>query len=83
MYLTLILLLECCQTSDIESFNNLVLKYANKTFSYGYIIGLSFKVFLYFVSSWLGMIMRTCLACLDWNTNVGRGQKLSKTGTPV
>ena len=27
--------------------------------------------------------MRTCLACLDWNNNVHRSQKVSKTGAPV
>ena len=83
MFLKLTTFIECCQSSDIESFNNLVLKYANKTFAFGYIIVLSFTVFLFFVSSWLGMIMRTCLACLDWNNNVHRSQKVSKTGAPV
>ena len=70
-YLKLTTLIECCQTSDIESFNNLVLKYADKS-----IIVLSFTVFLFFVSSWLRMIMRTCLACLDWNNNVDRALKI-------
>merc|ERR1719508_75918 len=58
---------ECWQTSDIESLNNLVLKYANKTFSY----------------SWLNMVMKMCLAALDWNSNLNRAQKLSKVGQPV
>jgi len=47
--------------------NNLVLKYVDRTFSY----------------SWLGMVMRMCLAALDWNSNVNRAQKLSQVGQPV
>ena len=34
-------------------------------------------------SSWLGMVMRMCLAALDWNSNVNSAQKLSQVGQPV
>ena len=43
---------DCLQTSDIESFNALILKYANKTFFY----------------SWISMFMRPCVAAIDWNS---------------
>ena len=55
---------ECLQTSDIESFNSLILKYANKTYSY----------------SWLGMFVRTCVAAIDWNHNADRPQKKDANG---
>ena len=55
---------ECCQTSEIESFNSLILKYSNKTYSYG----------------WLGMYIRTCIAALDWNSNTERAQKVNSKG---
>ena len=29
------------------------------------------------------MVMRMCLAALDWNSNLNRAQKLSKVGQPV
>ena len=29
------------------------------------------------------MLMRTCLACLDWNQNTNRALKLDKSGNPV
>ena len=29
------------------------------------------------------MVMRMCLAALDWNSNVNRAQKLSQLGQPV
>ena len=54
----------CLQTSDIESFNSLILKYANKTYSY----------------SWLGMFVRTCVAAIDWNSNADRPQKRDAKG---
>ena len=30
--------------------------------------------------SWLGMLVRACVAALDWNYNVDRQQKVSLTG---
>ena len=57
----------CLQTSDIESFNSLILKYANKTYSY----------------SWLSMFIRTCVAAIDWNSNTDREQKCDSSGNPL
>ena len=57
---------QCLQTSDIESFNALILKYANKTFSY----------------NWLSMYMRTCVAAIDWNSNTNRPQKVDVDDNP-
>ena len=36
-----------------------------------------------FCYSWLGMLMRSILAALDWNFNVRRKYKLSKSGEPL
>jgi len=55
---------ECLNTSDLESINNLQLKYANKKYSY----------------SWLGMVLRACLCALDWNFNVDRPRKKDASG---
>ena len=55
---------EFCHTGDIESLNSLQLKYANKTDHFG----------------WLGMLIRSCLAAIDFNESVDRPQKTSTEG---
>ena len=59
-----ILFEEFCHTGDIESLNSLQLKYANKTDHFG----------------WLGMLIRSCLAAIDFNESVNRPQKTSTEG---
>lgn len=58
------LLAEIVHTSDIESINNLQLKYAPKMTSYG----------------WISMIVRASVCAIDWNWNVGRIQKVDEAG---
>lgn len=58
---------EFVHTSDLESLNSLLLKYANKTYVY----------------SWLGMLLRSCVAALDFNFNVNRGTKVSTDGNQM
>jgi len=55
---------EFVHTSDLESLNSLILKYCSKTHSY----------------SWLGMLIRTCLAVLDFNNNINRKAKTTEDG---
>ena len=33
--------------------------------------------------SWLGMLMRSILAAIDWNENSDRSFKISSTGEPI
>ena len=65
---------EFIHTGDIESMNNLQLKYANKTFSYRFVIFVNYVNHTNF-SSWLSMIIRASLCALDWNYNVNRPHK--------
>merc|ERR1712025_326738 len=55
---------EFVHTSELESVNSLILKYTSKRYSY----------------SWIGMLIRHTLAVLDYNSNIQRGQKVSKDG---
>ena len=43
----------------------------------------NYKTSCIYIPSWLSMLMRTCLACLDWNHNTNRTVKLDKSGHPV
>ena len=75
---------EFLHTGDIESINNLQLKYANKTFSYGSVYSENYdRYIIYKCVSWLGMIVRAALCALDWNWNVGRPQKVDELGEPL
>ena len=55
-----ILFEEFCHTGDIESLNSLQLKYANKTDHFG----------------WLGMLIRSCLAAIDFNESADHRRHL-------
>ena len=75
---------EYVHTGDIESLNNMQLKYANKTFSYGSVIIRRYIQCNYkYAYSWIGMIVRASLCALDWNSNVGRPHKLDEFGKPM
>merc|ERR1712025_762253 len=57
---------EFVHTSDLESVNSLLLKYCTKKISYG----------------WLGMLVRSALAAMDFNANIQRKAKLDIDGEP-
>ena len=58
--------LEFVHTSDLESVNSLILKYCSKKISYG----------------WLGMLIRSAIAAIDFNENINRKVKLDAAGEP-
>merc|ERR1719186_946722 len=58
---------EFIHTSNLESLNSLILKYCNKTYVY----------------SWLGMLIRSALAAIDFNANIHRKSKMSADGKPM
>ena len=60
------IILEFVHTSDLENVNSLILKYCPKKISYG----------------WLGMLVRSALAAIDYNENIHREIKLDATGEP-
>ena len=78
--------LEFCHTGDIESLNALLLKYAKKTHIYRLIILFAMtmiQVLSFYKYSWLGMLMRSILAAIDWNENCDRLFKISSTGETI
>ena len=78
--------LEFCHTGDIESLNALLLKYAKKTHIYRLVLLLAMTMIQvpnFYNYSWLGMLMRSILAAIDWNENCDRLFKISSTGKAI
>ena len=75
------LLLEFVHTSELESLNSLILKYSSKTHAYGLEISTLLSTASHISNfSWLGMLIRSTLAVLDFNNNIKRKGKTSADG---
>ena len=75
------LLLEFVHTSELESLNSLILKYSSKTHAYGLEISTLLSTASHISNfSWLGMLIRSTMAVLDFNNNINRKVKTSADG---
>jgi hypothetical protein len=61
--------------------NALLLKYAKKTYAFRSVLIVGpVNLTLYIDCSWLGMLMLSIVAALDWNYHINRPGKLGKDG---